>query len=100
MTPPTIAAVLEAAAAAYSDLEDLGATIEDEWQYLTDLAAAWRGRLAAVAAARGDEPAPAGAAEAVAVLAEEAALVDDPHRAIDWLSTYPQVVLAALGEAG
>lgn len=100
MTPGTIAAVLDSAAPAYADLEALGATIEDEWQYVTDLAAAWRGRLAAVAAARGAELAPAGACEAVAALAEEASLVDDPHRAIDWLSTYPQVVLAALGEAG
>ena len=29
---------------------------------------------------------------------EWAAAITDPHRAIDWLSTYPQVVLIALGE--
>ena len=28
----------------------------------------------------------------------EAGLIEDPHRAIDWLSTFPQVVLAAIGE--
>ena len=29
---------------------------------------------------------------------EEIGLVRDAHRAIDWLSTFPQVVLVALGE--
>jgi hypothetical protein len=33
----------------------------------------------------------------VADLRQVAAL-DDPHRAIDWLSTFPQVLLIALGE--
>ena len=28
----------------------------------------------------------------------EVDLIEDPHRAIDWLSTFPQVVLLALGE--
>ena len=27
-------------------------------------------------------------------------LASDPHRAIDWLSTFPQVVLLAIGLAG
>ena len=31
-------------------------------------------------------------------LSAEAAAIDDPHRAIDWLSTYPQVLLVAVGE--
>jgi hypothetical protein len=31
---------------------------------------------------------------------EEALLVTDPHRAIDWLSTLSQVVLVALDERG
>ena len=30
---------------------------------------------------------------ALAALAAEVAAIDDPHRAIDWLSTFPQVVL-------
>jgi hypothetical protein len=73
-------------------------SVEDEWQYVTDLGTVWRGRLAQVAAARGTEPAPDGAAEAMTALVAEAGLVTDPHRAIDWLSTLPQVALAALGE--
>ena len=73
--------------------------VEDEWQYVTDLGTVWRARLQAVAGSRGDEPAPAGAAAAIDTLVAEAALVTDPHRAIDWLSTLPQVALAALGEA-
>ncbi len=90
--------MLERALAAESALEELGADVEDEWQYVTDLAAAWRARLEAVRTARADEPAPPGVAEAVVAVVEESALVEDPHRAIDWLSTLPQVVLAALGE--
>jgi hypothetical protein len=35
---------------------------------------------------------------AVARAVGEARLISDPHRAIDWLSTLPQVVLVALGE--
>ena len=53
-----------------------------------------------MAGARGDEPAGAEAERAIAALAEEAARITDPHRAIDWLSTLPQVALAALGEPG
>jgi hypothetical protein len=51
-----------------------------------------------VGEARGNEPAGAGVAEAVAALSSEVAAIDDPHRAIDWLSTFPQVLLVALGE--
>ena len=29
---------------------------------------------------------------------DEIGLITDPHRAIDWLSTFPQVTLLALGE--
>jgi hypothetical protein len=29
---------------------------------------------------------------------DEWSYVNDPHRAIDWLSTFPQVALLALGE--
>ena len=48
--------------------------------------------------ARGHEPAADGAAAAVPVLIAEVAALDDPHRAIDWLSTFPQVLLIAVGE--
>lgn len=72
--------------------------IADEWQYLADLDTVWRARLRAVEASRGTEEAPVGAEAAIAALVEEAGRITDPHRAIDWLSTLPQVALAALGE--
>ena len=97
-----MATVADCIARALEGFEALAVTaepVEDEWQYVTDLGTVWRARLLAVATARGDEPAPAGAAAAIDTLVAEAALVTDPHRAIDWLSTLPQVALAALGEA-
>jgi hypothetical protein len=36
------------------------------------------------------------AADAVDAAIDEIALITDPHRAIDWLSTFPQVVRLAL----
>ena len=93
----SVADAITAASAAYDALAELAETIEDEWSYVTDLADAWRERLADVADSRGDEPAGPGVADAVAVLSAEAAAIDDPHRAIDWLSTYPQVLLVAVG---
>jgi hypothetical protein len=96
---PTVADCIARALAGFETLATTAEPIEDEWQYVTDLGTVWRARLTAVAAARGDEPAPAGAAEAMTALEAEAALITDPHRAIDWLSTLPQVALAALGEA-
>ena len=94
----TVADCIARALAGFDALAATAEPIDDEWQYVTDLGTVWRARLAAVAAARQDEPAPAGAPEAIEVLVAEAALVADPHRAIDWLSTLPQVALAALGE--
>ena len=35
---------------------------------------------------------------AIARVVDEIGRIRDPHRAIDWLSTYPQVVLHAIGE--
>jgi len=96
--PLSVAGAISAASAAYDDLAELAEDVEDEWSFVTELADAWRARLAEVSDARGDEPAAAGVAEAVATLAAEAAAIDDPHRAIDWLSTYPQVLLVAVGE--
>jgi len=83
---------------AYARLQERGEEIEDEWTYVNDLAAAWRERLGQVAAARGTEPARPGVPEAVERAIAEIGLITDPHRAIDWLSTFPQVVLVALGE--
>ena len=78
---------------------ELGEEIEDEWSYVTDLSDAWRTRLDAVAAPPRRRPRPpdeAGAAVDRAI--DEIGRIEDPHRAIDWLSTFPQVVLVALGE--
>ena len=94
----SIADAIAAARPAYEALATLGEDVEDEWSYVTDLSAAWIERLEEVVAARGNETARRGAADAVAALVEEAAAIDDPHRAIDWLSTFPQVLLVALGE--
>jgi hypothetical protein len=94
----TVDDVIAAARPAYEALAELAEDIEDEWSYVTDLSAAWIERMDEVASARGAEPVGSGIAPAIAALAEEAARIDDPHRAIDWLSTYPQVLLVALGE--
>jgi hypothetical protein len=95
---PSIAEAVGAALEAYDDLVELGETVDDEWTYVNDLSAAWRERLDAVVGARGAEPLEARASTALATVAAEARAITDPHRAIDWLSTYPQVVLLALGE--
>lgn len=94
----TIRDLADAAVDALAGLAALGEDVDDEWSYVTDLEAAWRARLGAVAAARGDEPAGAPVALAVDLVIEEIARIADPHRAIDWLSTFPQVVLVAMGE--
>ena len=98
MSSTTVDEAIERALAAYADLTDLGEEIEDEWSYVNDLASAWRERLDAVGLER------AGAMVAPAVDAaidraiDEIGRITDPHRAIDWLSTFPQVTLLALGE--
>jgi hypothetical protein len=98
MSPATVDDLIGRALDAYAELEALGEEIEDEWTYVTDLEAAWRGRLDEVAVARGSEDVVPSVAAAVDRAIEEIGLVRDPHRAIDWLSTFPQVVLVALGE--
>lgn len=94
----TVADLVARALAGFDALAATAEPVEDEWQYVADLRTVWSARLAEVAAARGAEPAPPGAAEALDALVAEAALVTDPHRAIDWCSTLPQVALLALGE--
>lgn len=94
----TIGAVIDRALDAYASLAELSEEIEDEWTYVNDLADTWRDRLGEIARERGLEPAPADASRAVDRAIAEIALIADPHRAIDWLSTFPQVVLLAVGE--
>ena len=45
--------------------------------------------------ARDDDPSRRGRAAAIDRAVDEIGLIEDPHRAIDWLSTFPQVVLLA-----
>jgi hypothetical protein len=96
--PDTIDAAVEHALDCLESLASLGEDVEDEWQYVQDLSAAWRARLEAVATRRGGEILPAERGAAIVRVCAEAALLEDPHRAIDWLSTFPQVVLVALDE--
>ncbi len=98
MPSETISAAIDRALEAYGGLAELGETIDDEWSYVNDLGDAWRARLEAVAADRGDEPLAQEISAAVDRAIEEIGRIVDAHRAIDWLSTYPQVVLIALGE--
>ena len=101
MDPHTIATISDALAvvrSAYEELVGVAEEIDDEWSYVNDLSTAWLDRLAVVDDARGGEPVAGGVADAVAALTAELAAIEDPHRAIDWLSTAPQVVLIALGE--
>ena len=97
--PSTVADVLGRARAAFDVLAATAAPATDEFQYLADLETVWGARLQAVADARGAAPAPDGAEEAIEALEAEVAAISDPHRAIDWMSTLPQVALAAVGEA-
>ena len=93
----TIQTVLDRALEAYAELAELGESIEDEWSYVNDLAEAWRDRVGEVATDRGCEIAAPGMSVAVDRAIAEIRLIADPHRAIDWLSTFPQVVLLAIG---
>ncbi len=98
MPSETIQTTIERALDTYAVLGELGEEIEDEWSYVTDLVEAWRERLAEVATARGIEQASPESSAALDRAIDEIGLITDPHRAIDWLSTFPQVVLLALGE--
>lgn len=97
---PSVADLVVQSLAGLDQLAATAASVPDEWQYVTDLGTVWRARLRAVAEARGSQPPPGGAGEAIEALVAEAGRITDPHRAIDWLSTFPQVALAALGEVG
>ena len=99
MPSETIQVAIERALDAYDALTELGEAIEDEWSYVTELSEAWRTRFEMVAASRGREPTPDPISAAIDRAIGEIGLIVDPHRAIDWLSTFPQVVLVALSEA-
>jgi hypothetical protein len=98
MSTETVHAVLDRALDAYAALSELGEDVEEEWSYVTELTEAWQGRFQEVARTRGDEAIPDDVGAAVDRVVDEAGRITDPHRAIDWLSTFPQVVLVAIGE--
>lgn len=94
----SVDAVIDRALAAYAALAELGEEIDDEWSYIQDLTEAWRARFETIRAARAEDVLEAETATAVDVAIDEIGRIDDPHRAIDWLSTFPQVAITALGE--
>jgi hypothetical protein len=94
--PATRGAALGVALAALERLAELGETIEDEWPYVTALAEAGRTRLGSAAGPDPAVPLAPDRAAAVAAACAEIARITDPHRAIDWLSTFPAVVELAL----
>jgi hypothetical protein len=93
----TIRDAIERASNAYLVLGELGEGIEDEWSYVNDLTEAWRTRFDEVVARHGDEDASDEASAALDRAIDEIQRIEDPHRAIDWLSTFPQIVLVAIG---
>ena len=99
MAPATVAQAIDRVLTAYADLTALGEEIEDEWSYVNDLATAWRDRLESVADARPDATLTDEVDAAIDRAIDEIDRITDPHRAIYWLSTFPQVTLLALGEA-
>ena len=92
LLPGTVQTAIDRVVASCEALGLLGEDIEDEWQYVQDLGEAWLSRLEETAAARGNEAVTAEVGAAIDRACAEAALITDPHRAIDWLSTLPQVV--------
>jgi hypothetical protein len=82
---------------AYEGLQGLAEDIEGEWTYITDVAAAWRERIEALTVERSSESVTELEAAAIGRAIDEIGRISDPHRAIDWLSTFPQVVLVTLG---
>ena len=94
----TMADRLQEALTAYEELLHLAEDVDDEWTYVTDLSASWRERIQSVIDERGLQPLGQPEQAALARAADEIGRIRDPHRAIDWLSTFPQVVLIVVGE--
>ena len=98
MSPASVAEAIDRALSAYAELTELGEEIDDEWSYVNDLSGAWRDQLEAVATERAGAELDPTIDAAIDRVIDEVARITDPHRAIDWLSTFPQVTLLALGE--
>ena len=86
--------VVQRAATAYRDLAGVAETVDDEWQYVNDLVDAYLPGIEALG--EGNDPTDAQLA-AVEEAIVEIGLITDPHKAIDWLSTFPHVVALAIG---
>lgn len=86
----------ERAVAALAELAELGEQVSDEWQYINDLVAVQSADLRALVTADPDRLLSPAAVAAVDLAIEEIRLITDAHRAIDWLSTFPQVVRLVL----
>jgi hypothetical protein len=91
-----VADLIDRALAAYETLAELGESVADEWQYVTDLVAVHSADLRTLVAGDPARAALPAAVRAVDLAIEEISLIRDPHRAIDWLSTYPQLVRLAV----
>lgn len=98
--PEPVAVVVARALGAYGTLSELGETIADEWQYVNDLVAVHSADLRALVAADPSRVLPTAAVRAVDLAIEEIGFITDPHRAIDWLSTFPQIVRVAVAAPG
>lgn len=92
----TISELVDRASAAHRALAVVAEEIEDEWQYIADLGAAWGAELRRVASTQSGAVAAPEVEQAIDWLIDEIGRVSDPHRAIDWLSTFPQAALLAL----
>lgn len=100
MLDPVLATIDDAvrtALDAYAGLQEVAEGVEDEWMYIQELTAAHRERLEAIAAEDSDRPLDQAVSAAIVAACAEVGRISDPHRAIDWLSTFPSVVAVALG---
>ena len=95
--PATVDDAVRMALDAYAGLQEVAEGVEDEWTYIQELTAAHRERLEAIAAEDGDRALDEAVSAAIVAACEEVERISDPHRAIDWLSTFPSVVAVALG---
>ena len=98
MPEASVEEAIDRALAAYARLTEQAEAVEDEWSYVNDLSSAWRDRLELAAESVTSGPLDPAVDAAVERLIDEVDRITDPHRAIDWLSTFPQVALLALGE--
>jgi len=94
----SIGELIDRAQAGLDDLGLLAEDVDDEWTFVTELVEAQARRFGAMAIRRGAEGALEPVERAVDELLGEIGLIDDPHRAIDWLSTFPDMIAMALGE--